>query len=173
MAAWARLLPWATPETNDLHYTALLPIGKRDIVKGKCLLFAAAQLAQVLISLPFAFLRVRVLPAGNPAGIEANAAFYGFGLIIYAIFNFIFLTEFFRTGFKVGKAFLLAIVPASVVVLTMEVLAHIPAFAWLDSVQPADLLRQLPILLAGLAIYPTAMLAAFTVAAKRFEKVNL
>src|SRR5690554_2354432 len=160
-------------ETNDLHYTALLPIGKRDIVKGKCLLFAAAQLAQVLISLPFAFLRVRVLPAGNPAGIEANAAFYGFGLIIYAIFNFIFLTEFFRTGFKVGKAFLLAIVPASVVVLTMEVLAHIPAFAWLDSVQPADLLRQLPILLAGLAIYPTAMLAAFTVAAKRFEKVNL
>lgn len=160
-------------ETNDLYYSALLPIGKRDIVKGKCLLFAAAQLAQVLISLPFAFLRVRVLPAGNPAGIEANAAFYGFGLIIYAIFNFIFLTEFFRTGFKVGKAFLLAIVPASVVVLTMEVLAHIPAFAWLDSVQPADLLRQLPILLAGLAIYPTAMLAAFTVAAKRFEKVNL
>ena len=127
-------------ETNDLYYSALLPIGKRDIVKGKCLLFAAAQLGQVLISLPFAFLRVRLLPMGNPAGIEANVAFYGFGLIIYAIFNFIFLTEFFKSGFKVGTAFLLAIIPTFLAVLAMEVLSHIPAFAWLDSVQTADLL---------------------------------
>ena len=160
-------------ETNDLYYSALLPIGKRDIVKGKCLLFAAAQLGQVLISLPFAFLRVRLLPMGNPAGIEANVAFYGFGLIIYAIFNFIFLTEFFKSGFKVGTAFLLAIIPTFLAVLAMEVLSHIPAFAWLDSVQTADLLRQLPILLVGLAVYPAAMFAAFRIAAQRFEKVNL
>jgi hypothetical protein len=160
-------------ETHDLYYSALLPIGKRDIVKGKCLLFATAQLGQVLISLPFAFLRVRLLPAGNPAGIEANVAFYGFALTIYAIFNFIFLTEFFKSGFKAGKAFLFAVVPASLAVIAMEVLAHIPAFHWLDSVKPADLLRQLPILLVGLAVYSTAMLARFRIAARRFDKVNL
>ena len=72
-----------------------------------------------------------------------------------------------------GKAYLLAIVPASVVVLTMEVLAHIQAEAWLDRVQPEDQLRQKPLIQARLAINPTAMLAAFTVAAKRFDKVNL
>src|SRR5690554_2343080 len=70
-------------ETNDIYYSALLPVKKRDVVKAKCLLFAVAQLAQVLISLPFAFWRVGLLPNGNPAGIEANVAYYGFGLIIY------------------------------------------------------------------------------------------
>lgn len=160
-------------ETNDLYFTALLPVRKRDIVKGKCLLFATAQLGQVLISLPFAFLRTRLLPAGNPAGLEANAAYYGFGFLVYAIFNFVFLTEFFKSGYKVGRAFLLALVPAVLVVLTMEVLAHVPALAWLDSVQGAYLLRQLPILLGGIGIYAVAMLLTLRLAAKRFEQVNL
>lgn len=70
-------------ETNDIYYTSLLPIKKIDTVKAKFLLVVLAQMTQVLISLPFAFLRVYVLPEGNPAGIEANVAFYGFGFIIY------------------------------------------------------------------------------------------
>lgn len=160
-------------ETNDLYYTALLPVKKRNIVKAKCCLFVLAQMAQVLISLPFAFLRVGVLPAGNPAGIEANVAYYGFGLMIYAIFNFVFLTEFFKTGYKAGRAFIFAIIPATLGVLVMEVLAHIPAFAWLDSVKAADLVRQLPILLVGIVVYLVLNAAAYKISARRFDKVNL
>jgi len=160
-------------ETNDLYYTSLLPLRKRAIVLGKCLLFAAAQLGQVLISLPFAFLRVRLLPAGNPAGIEANVAYYGFGFLIYALFNFIFLTSFFKTGFKAGWAFLWAVIPATICIAAMEVAVHLPGLAWLDSVKPADLLRQLPILAIGLVVYCGAMAAAYRVAAERFERVNL
>ncbi|HBN96528.1 MAG TPA: hypothetical protein DDZ66_09520 [Firmicutes bacterium] len=59
-------------ETNDIYYTALLPVKKRDIVKSKCALVVLAQVAQLLISLPFALLRVGLLPGGNPAGIEAT-----------------------------------------------------------------------------------------------------
>lgn len=160
-------------ETNDLYYSALLPISKRDVVKGKVLLFAAAQLGQVLISVPFAFLRVRLLPGGNPAGIEANLAYYGFGFLVFSVFNLIFLTEFFKTGYKSGWSFLYAVLPAALLVVAMEVAAHIPAFAWLDSVQPADLIRQLPILLVGLTVYEGSMVAAFQIAGARFEKVNL
>lgn len=160
-------------ETNDLYYTALLPVKKRDIVKAKCLLFVAAQVVQLLISLPFAFLRVGLLPDGNPAGIEANVAYYGFGLMIYAVFNFIFLTEFFKTGHKAGKAFLLATIPATLGVLLMEVVVHFPQFAWLDSVESAMLIRQLPILIIGAVVYAVAMPVAYHISARRFEHVNL
>ncbi|MBU5333464.1 ABC-2 transporter permease [Anaerocolumna aminovalerica] len=160
-------------ETNDIYYTALLPVQKRDTVKAKCLLMVLAQMTQLLISLPFAVLRVHVLPNGNPAGIEANLAYYGFGLMIYAIFNVILLTQFFKTAYKVDKAFLLAIIPASIAVIIMEVLVHFPGFKWLDSVAPDMMLRQLPILAVGIIVYSIGMITAYQVSVKRFEQVNL
>lgn len=160
-------------ETNDIYYTSLLPIKKIDTVKAKFLLVVLAQMTQVLLSLPFAFLRVYVLPEGNPAGIEANVAFYGFGFIIYVIFNFVFLTEFFKSGYKAGKAFLFGIIPATLFVIIMEVIVHFPKYRWLDSVEPAMMIQQLPILLIGLLLYIIGMFAAFQVSAKRFERVDL
>lgn len=46
------------------------------------------------------FLRVHLLPGGNPAGIEVNVAYYGFRLITYAVFNYIFLTSFLNQPIK-------------------------------------------------------------------------
>jgi len=160
-------------ETNDIYYTSLLPVKKRDTVKAKCLLMVLAQMTQLSISLPFAVLRLRTLPSSNPAGIEANIAYYGFGFIVYAIFNLIFLTQFFKTAHKVGKAFVLAIIPASIGVIIMEVLVHIPKFQWLDSVEPAIMLKQLPILIVGIIVYILSMLVAYRVSANRFQQVDL
>lgn len=160
-------------ETNDIYYTALLPVQKRDTVKAKCLLMVLAQMTQLLISLPFAVLRVHVLPNGNPVGIEANMAYYGFGLMIYAVFNVILLTQFFKTAYKVDMAFLLAIIPASIAVIIMEVIVHFPGVEWLDSVAPDMMLRQLPILAVGIIVYSIGMLTAYRVSAKRFEQVDL
>ncbi|NLA57672.1 MAG: ABC-2 transporter permease, partial [Firmicutes bacterium] len=160
-------------ETNDIYYTALLPVKKRDTVKAKCLLLVLAQMTQLLISLPFAVLRVGLLPNGNPVGIEANVAYYGFGLMVYTIFNVIFLTQFFKDAHRVGTAFLLASIQAALGVLAMEIMVHFPRCAWLDSVEPAMLLRQLPLLLIGAAVYIFGNTAAYRIAAKRFEKVDL
>jgi len=76
-------------ETNDIFYSTLLPIKKSDVVKGRCLLLVISELILLLISLPFAVIRRYILPDGNPVGMEANVAFYGFGLIIFTIFNLI------------------------------------------------------------------------------------
>lgn len=161
-------------ETNDIFYTALLPVKKRDTVKAKILLLVLAQMTQIAISLPFAFLRVHVLPpGGNVAGIEANVAYYGFGLIIYTLFNVLFITEFFKTAYKAGRAFLIAIVPAALATVVMEVIVHFPQFAWLDSVAPGDLVKQLPILLVGMVVYGMGVWLAYAVAARRFERVDL
>ena len=160
-------------ETNDIYYTSLLPVKKKDTVKAKVLLIVLAQMTQLLISLPFAVLRLYVLPDGNPAGIEANLAYYGFGFIIYAIFDLIFLTQFFKTAYKVGKAFILAIIPATLGVIIMEVLVHIPKFKWLDSVEPNIILQQIPILILGIIFYIFSILLAFRISAKRFQQVDL
>ena len=160
-------------EINDIYYTSLLPVKKRDVVKSKVALVVLSQMAQLVISLPFALLRLRLLPEGNPAGIEANVAYYGFGLMVYTIFNVIFLTHFFKTGYRVGWSFLWAIIPATLGVLLMEIVVHFPQFAWLDSVEGAMLFRQLPILLAGILVYILGTAIAYRVSSKRFDIVDL
>lgn len=160
-------------ETNDIYYTALLPVKKRDIVKSKFALVVLSQVVQLVISLPFAFLRLRLLPGGNPAGIEANVAYYGFGLMIYTIFNVIFLTHFFKSGYKAGWSFLWAIIPATLGVLVMEIAVHFSQLAWLDSVEHAMMLRQLPILLIGLLVYCIGNVIAYRISAKHFDLVDL
>lgn len=160
-------------ETRDIYFTALLPVRKRDAVKAKLLLAAFAQMAQLLFSIPFAFLRTLYLSEGNPVGIEANVAYYGFGLMIFGIFNLVFFPQFFKTAYKAGVAFLIALVPSTIGIFAMEAIVHFPGMEWLDGISPEFLVRQIPVLLLGLAFYIGAWYLAYTSAAKKFEQVDL
>ena len=160
-------------ETNDAWYTAVLPVTKRESVAAKFMLTAAFQLFQLLISIPFVFLRGALGVPNNPVGIDATVAWYGFGFIIYAAFDLVFMTTFYKSGYKAGIAFILAAIPMVILMFAAESCAHIPALAWLDSYGAEHLLMQLPILIAGAVCYPIALLAAYRISAKRFEKVEL
>lgn len=160
-------------ETRDVFYTALLPRPKRDVVKGKLLLAVFAQLVQLTLSLPFAFLRTLYLPDGNPVGMEPNAAWYGFGLMVYGIFNLVFFTQFYKTAYKAGTSFLIALIPTTLGIIAIEASVHFPGLGWLDGMDGASLSRQLPILLAGIIVYAAANALAYRIGARRFERVDL
>ena len=160
-------------ETRDVFYTALLPRPKRDAVKGKLLLAVFAQAGQLILSLPFAFLRTLYLTDGNPVGIEPNAAYYGFGLMIYGVFNLVFFSQFYKTAYKAGVAFIIALIPTVLGIAVMEAAVHVPGLAWLDGMDGASLARQLPVLLSGAVIYAAANFLAYRISAKRFERVDL
>ncbi len=162
-----------TRENNDIYYSALLPLKRSEVVLGKWLVLLISQLLTIVISIPFAFLRLRLLSMPNPVGIEANVALYGFGLIIFSCFNFIFLTSYFQTGYKVGASFLKALAPATFIAIIVEVLVHFPQLAWLDSVTFDGQIKQLLILAIGLLIYLVAMWRTYKVSVRRFSQVNL
>lgn len=160
-------------ENNDAWYTAILPVRKREVVRAKCLLIASAQLGQLLISVPFAVLRSTLHIPNNPVGMDPNLAWYGCGLLVFAVFDMIFFPAYYQSGYKAGKSFLLAMLPVIPAMLVIEGVVHFPGCAYLDSTAPAALLRQAPILPFGLLCYAGGMLLAYRIAAKRFEKVDL
>lgn len=94
-------------------------------------------------------------------------------MVLYGFFDLVFLTGFYKSGYKVGKAFLGASVPMVLLMAGMEAIPHIPMLSWLDSAQKEVLTVQLPILLLGLACFCICLLIAYRISAKRFEKVNL
>ena len=41
--------------------------------------------------------------ANNPVGLDATVAWYGFGLFLYAVFDLLFLTAFYKSGLQGWK----------------------------------------------------------------------
>ena len=163
-------------ENNDLSFTALLPVRKRDIVRARCLLVVLMQLAQVLVSLPCAIVGARINPlGGNAAGIEANAAFFGLVLVMYALFNLLFLPAFYRPGYRVGRAFLFAGAAVLVYIVAAELLVQcVPALkASLDTFDPATRGTRLFVLLLGAGLYAAGSLLACRLSERRFARVDL
>ena len=164
-------------ENQDTRFTALLPVKKRDVVKGRCVTVAAVELAQLLCAVPFALLTARANPnpAGNPVGIEANAAFFGLALLMFGLFNVTFLPVFYRTAYKTGRALLFggAVITAYVVAAELAVQAVPAVKAALDTRDPAFLPVQLAVLAAGALAFIVLTLVSYRIAAKLFESVDL
>lgn len=160
-------------ETNDAWYTSILPVTKRESVLGKFLLVSSMQVFQLLLSVPFAFLRGALRILNNPVGLDATLAWYGFGLVLYALFDLAFPTAFYSSGYKVGKSFVVAAVPMLILMVAMESCAHVPALAWLDSCRPEHLRMQAPLPITGAACYIATLTLAYRISASRYERVDL
>ena len=160
-------------ENNDAWFTAILPVKKRETVKAKCMLIIAVQLGQLIISVPFAVLRNILSIPNNPVGMDATVGWYGFGFIIFSVFDLVFFPTYYKSGYKAGKAFLLAMIPVALLMACTEGIIYVPHHSWLDSSDPESLLRQLPVLGAGILIYVVSVFSAYHIAVKRYENVNL
>ena len=161
-------------EQKDIYYSALLPIRKRDTVKASVLFVLAVELVSLLVAVLFAVLSVRINPlGGNAVGLEPNAALFAAALVLYALFNGIFLPSFYQTAYKVGVSFLKAIVPVSLAMIVCEASVHFPGMAWLEDCTAAGQLRLLPLLLTAAVIYGGGLWLTYRKAAKNYEKVDL
>ena len=161
-------------EQRDADFSALLPIRKRDNVKAAVLFCVIIELASLAVAAPCAVLSARINPlGGNQVGLDANAALFAAAFLLYAVFNAVFLPCFYRSGYKVGTAFLKAMIPTTVAIVLCEASVHVPGLAWLNDTSAAGNLRQLPLLAAGAVLYAGLTLWAYHRSAVLYEKVDL
>jgi len=161
--------------SNDVYFTTLLPIPKRAAVKARFAVIVIMELAQIVVSIPFAMLRNSLNPAENQAGIEANVALFGLVFLMYAIYNLVFLTMFYKTAFKVGLPYIIACVAMFAFVGVAETAVHlIPVLkTTLDTLDPTYLPQQLAVLIVGMAAFALVTVLAYLKSAARFEKIDL
>ena len=161
-------------EQKALYYTALLPVPKRDAVKAGCLFTALIELLSLAVLVPCALLAAHLQPGkDNLVGLDSNLALFAAGFLLYALFNAVFLPSFYKNGYKVGVAFIKAIIPMALLMLVLEALPHIPALGWLDDMDAATQLRLLPVLAVSIVVYIVGMLLTFRVSAYAYEKVDM
>ena len=161
-------------EQKDIYYSALLPVPKRDTVKAGCAFVVIIEVLSLVVLIPCSLLAVHLQPGkDNLVGLDPNLALLAAGFLLYAVFNGVFLPSFYANGYKVGIAFINAVIPTTLAMGALEALPHFPALTWLDDLDAATQVRLLPALIGSVLVYAGGMALTFRASARRYEKVDL
>ena len=164
-------------EAGDLNFSLLLPIAKKDIVKGKFEFSIFIELTSILVMAAVVAVRMTVLKDAaiytSNALMNANLFALGMGFLLFSIFNFIFIGGFFKTGYKTGKPFIAYIIVGFLIITAAETAHHIPGLEALNAFGTNFFTLQLIsfiilVVAAGLITY-----LAYRISIKRFEKIDL
>ena len=164
-------------EANDIVFSALLPIAKQDVVKGKYLITVFIELCGILLMAIATILRMTVLSGsavyrGN-ALMNANLFALGVAFVGFGLFNLIFVGGFFRTAYKFARPFVGYIIAVFLLIGVAEALHHFPALAFLNAFGTEHLAFQLLSLVIGLAFFIAVTLLSCKKACSCFEKIDL
>jgi len=166
--------------TNDILFTALLPIKKQDVVKAKYIEVCFFQIAAFIL---FAIFTVIRMTAWKDAIIyrenflmNANLVFLGFVLLIFLLFNVIFVRSFMKTAYNINKPYILFVIATIILVGIGEALHFILPFSFLNDnlgESGASDLGQIIFLLVCAVLYIGGTLLTVRSSQKQFAYLDL
>lgn len=164
-------------EANDIVFSALLPVAKRDVVTAKYQFCALIELCGVFVMAVLTLIRMTVLSEAavyrQNALMTANPFFLGMALLLFGMFNLVFLGGFFRTAYTLGKPFVTYIVVCFLLTGIAEALHHVPGLEALNAFGFDHFVLQLATLLAGILLYILLTYMSYNRSCKNFESIDL
>ena len=172
---------------NDILFTALLPVAKKDTVKAMFVYVCILELIMLALYVPMIFVNHAVIGEANKAGLDASFSLIGMGFILFAIFNAVFIPKFYKTGYKAGKCFMFAAIAVFIWIFASEgffltasaASDKVYIFNWIAShidcwpTVAEAISAQLILLAVCAAIYSVISVLALNKAVKNFEMVDL
>lgn len=164
-------------ETNDILFSALLPVAKRDVVKGKYLFVCFIEACSLLLMgsaviIRMTFLSGSVVYRANVM-MNANGFALGMAFLIFGFFNVVFLGGFFKTAYKTGRPFLSYIIIAFITIGIGEALHHFPGLQFLNAFGTEYLTLQLVLFVLGILAFFLITFFSYNLSCRRFEKIDL
>lgn len=164
-------------EANDTVFSVLLPVAKKDVVKGRFAFACFIELCTAVLMGIVVIIRMTILADvalyRNNAMMNANLFALGAAFVIFGLFNMIFVGGFFRTGYKTGKPFLIYMVVAFIVIAIFEAIHHVPGFEVFNAFGTDNVIIQIVMLIVGLLLWLFMTMLSLGKACKDFEKIDL
>ncbi|MFD2672156.1 ABC-2 transporter permease [Marinicrinis sediminis] len=160
---------------NDLMYSMILPVTKKDIVKARITVIVILELLHLIVAMIFGLFTLRLYPNLIYFFFEPHLGFWGLCLIMLAIFNLILLPMYYKTAYKYGAA-TVASITAAMLFAGLVQWAGISQ-SWVHDIFYGSGLEntglQVSILIAGIVIFAGCNLMAYRMAVRRFQKVEI
>ena len=164
-------------EANDIVFSALLPVPKTDVVKGKFLFTLFIELCGLVIMTILVLVRMTVWSNATVYTqnklMNANFVFLAFAFLLFGLFNMIFLGGFFKTAYKLGKHFVIYIVVTFFVIGIAEALHFIPGLEAVNAFGFDSIGLQVCALVVGVLLFVGLTLISYKKSCKNFEKIDL
>ena len=162
-------------ECDDITYTVLLPVQKKDIAAAKFLFAVIIELISFAVCAVLTVVRMTVLSEAavyirNPL-MNANIAYLGFLLLVFAMFNIFFLGGFFRTAYKIGRPFIAFCAASFIVICIGETIHHVPGLEYMNRTA-GTYAAQLMILILGAVVFAAGTILSYRISAGRLEKID-
>ena len=164
-------------EANDIEFSVLLPISKKDVVKGKYMFVCFIEACSLVLMIASTITRMTVLSDSvvyrTNALMNANLFALACALVIFGLFNVIFLGGFFRTAYNQGKPFITYIIAVFLLIGLFEALHHFPGLEILNSFGSDHIGFQLMMLVSGLLIFLIMTGLSYKASCRNFELIDL
>ena len=164
-------------EANDIVFSALLPICKKDVVKGKYLFVCFIEVCSLILMLFATLIRMTVLSNSavyrTNALMNANLFAVAGALFVFGLFNTIFLGGFFKTAYKLGRPFITYIIVSFLAIVGFEAMHHFPGLEVLNALGFDCIWLQFVLFLAGFAVFLIMTLLSYKSACRHFERIDL
>lgn len=164
-------------EANDIIFSTLLPIAKKDVVKGKFIFSCFIELCSIILMAIATIIRMTVLEDAiayrNNAMMTANLFALGMALFIFGLFNLIFIGGFFKTAYKFGKPFVAHIIVTFLIIGIGETLHHITGLEALNVFGFERFCLQFGLLALGALAYIALTVLSYRCACRNFERIDL
>lgn len=164
-------------EANDIKFSILLPISKKEIVKGKYLFVCFIEGCSLILMLIIALIRMTILSDAavyrTNAMMNANLFALGGSLVVFGLFNVVFLKGFFKTANNLGKPFVIYIIVVFLIIGVFEALHHIPGLEIVNAFGFDQIEFQLVMLLASLAVFMIMTGLSYRASCRNFELIDL
>ena len=164
-------------EANDIVFSALLPICKKDVVKGKYLFVCFIEACSLILMLFATLIRMTVLSNSavyrTNALMNANLFAVAGALFVFGLFNTIFLGGFFKTAYKLGRPFITYIIVSFLAIVGFEALHHFPGLEVLNAFAFDRIGLQFVLCFAGFSVFLIMTLLSYRSACGHFERIDL
>lgn len=164
-------------ENNDVSYSLLLPVAKKDLVKSKFLFCIVIETCGFTLMTLLTIIRMTLLKDAavyrTNALMNANLVFLAFALLVFGCFHLIFLRGYFKTAYYFGKPFVKYIIAVVLIIGAAESLRHVPGLEKLNSFGFEEIGLQCAVLITGAVLYVLMTAAAMGNSIKSFERIDL
>ena len=164
-------------EANDIVFSALLPVAKHDVVKGKYQFSILIEMCAFILMTAFTVLRMTAWSDSavyrQNALMNANPFALGVALVIFGMFNAIFVGGFFKTAYKFSGPFVTYIIAAFLTIGAAEALHHFPGLGALNAFGFDHFGLQMSLFGAGFVLFVLLTFVSYKMACAGFDKIDL
>ncbi|MEJ8305149.1 ABC-2 transporter permease [Saccharibacillus sacchari] len=160
---------------NDLMFTSMLPVNKKNVVQAKVLLIVLLEVLHVVTAMIYGKISLSLYPHLHYIFFKPTPGFWGLTLVMLALFNLFFISMYFKTAYKYGAATLVASTVAVLFAVEAEWLGIQNQFVsdLFKGSGSTDGLTHYSILFTGVLIFAAFTFIAYRIAYQRFKKVEV